>query len=78
MTAFWFVVSIFAGIGYAFSLICDEDNSCVVIILGVIFFPIVLIIGILMSFKELFCEVFAEDVLPIISSPFEILGEMMD
>jgi hypothetical protein len=50
------IVCIFAGMfGFSFELLSDlEGATCV---LGVIFFPVVMIIGIGYAFKEIFCDV---------------------
>lgn len=50
------IVCIIAGLfGFSFELISElEGGACV---LGIIFFPIVMLIGIGVAFREIFCDV---------------------
>ena len=54
-----FFVSLLAGMfGFSCQTVCDLEG--VLCILGVIFFPVFIIVGIGMAFKEIFCETMGE------------------
>jgi hypothetical protein len=54
-----FVISIVGGLfGFSFEILCEQEG--VFFILGIIFFPAVMVIGIVRAFREVFCETVGE------------------